>query len=173
MTKTKHAFDRFRSRFPEKPCDMSRVANDDELRQLTEEEGLQIWIDGPGNAAMGAGPPAVAGLSPYLWVVRADDVVHALENLLVAKELESKVIKHSNLTGGSRAHSGGELVFAADDTIILNGSSGRYGPGSEAEMIAVAKAFKESGYGVWSYGWDHSIDKPFAFHDTRTPEWVR
>jgi hypothetical protein len=172
-SKTQQAFDKFRSRFPEKPCDMSRIANDDELRRLTPEEGLQTWDDGPDLGTTDGTPPVVDGSKVHLWVVKSDEVVHAREHLPIAQELQSKIIKHSNLTGGSRAHCGGELVFASAGEIVLNGSSGRYGPGSESEMNAVAKAFKESGYGVWSYGWDQSIDKPFAFRDTRNPERVK
>ena len=115
---------------------------------------------------LGADVPAVR-----LWAVRPGDVVHAEEKSAFGAQLETGVIKHTNLTGGNPAHCAGELVSLNEGTIALNGASGRYGPTSSEEMTAVAKAFKDSGYGVWSYGYDEENDFPFRF-GSRLPEWV-
>lgn len=171
MLKTADAFDRFRNQCAAKQCNMSRVINDDELVQLDASDGLQLWDDGAGAAKGDAPlinprPPAT-----HLWVVRVEDVVHAREDCEFGAALKSKVIKHSNLTGGADAHCGGELLFLGDSVIALNGASGRYGPSSAAEMTAVARAFRASGYGVWSYGFSEETMTPFKFGD-RDPEWV-
>ena len=103
---------------------MSRVANDDELVSLDLSDGVRRWIDGSG-AEKGATPL----ISPrpcdaHLWVIRSDDVVHAREDDAAGSKLESKVIKHSNLTGGADAHCGGELLFLDEAVIALNGGVG-------------------------------------------------
>ena len=171
MSKTAAAFDLFRNRYPAKPCNMERVANDGELVQLDAWNGLQLWEDGSGAIKgelpmLDPKPPAT-----HLWVVRTDDVVHASEDGSFGTTLESKVIKHSNLTGGTNAHCGGELLFVGENVIALNGSSGRYGPNSGAEMTAVARAFRASGYGVWSYGFSEETMTAYRFGD-KDPEWV-
>ncbi|WP_242140821.1 hypothetical protein [Sphingomonas sp. TREG-RG-20F-R18-01] len=171
MSKTADAFDRFRNQYPAKACDMSRVANSDELVALDLSDGVRQWVDGAG-AEKGA-TPLINPKPPatQLWVVRPDDVVHAREDDAASAELESKVIKHSNLTGGADAHCGGELLFCGENVIALNGASGRYGPSSVAEMTAVAHAFRSSGYGVWSYGFSEETMTAYRFGD-RDPEWV-
>ena len=150
---------------------MSRVANNDELVALDLPDYVREWIDGVG-AAKGATPLIdTKPLGTYLWVVRTDDVVHAREDDPAGAKLESKVIKHSNLTGGADAHCGGELLFLGESVIALNGASGRYGPNSATEMAAVARAFRSSGYGVWSYGFSEETMTAYRFGD-RDPEWV-
>jgi hypothetical protein len=142
------------------------------LRAMTPPD-LEAWCDGTAEGP--SGPPPDLARSPEglrLWAVRPVDVVHALEGCGFGHSLESQVIKHTNLTGGEAAHCAGELVLLGNDTVALNGGSGRYGPTSEEEMNAVAKAFKESGYGVWSYGYDVETARPFRF-GSRLPEWVQ
>lgn len=171
MSKTADAFDRFRNQYPAKACDMSRVANNDELVALNPSDGVRQWVDGLG-AEKGTTPlinPRPSDI--HLWVVRPDDVVHSREDDAAGAKLESKVIKHSNLTGGADAHCGGELLFLGENVIALNGASGRYGPSSAAEMIAVARAFRSSGYGVWSCGFSEETMTAYRFGD-RDPEWV-
>jgi len=148
------------------------VNNASELIQMTAADGLALWEDGPGAPANGV-PPNIDVNPPNvrLWVVRDNDVPHAAESNPFAESLPSKVIKHSNLTGGQPAHSGGELVFVRNDTIVINGCSGRYGPQSAAELIAVAEAFKKSGYAVWCLGYDPEAAKPHHFGDV-DPVWV-
>jgi hypothetical protein len=72
--------------------------------------------------------------------------------------LESGNIKHSNLTGGDPAHSGGEIWFICDDRIAINAASGRYGAKSEIEFRFIVDALRRSGYQVASMGFD--LDNP-------------
>ena len=81
------------------------------------------------------------------------------------------MIKHTNLTGGAPAFASGELLFLSEYAVIINGRSRRYGPRSESEMISVAKAFKNSGYQVWSMGYDAEAGVPYPFNGV-APEWV-
>lgn len=170
---TDAAFGEFRANFPEKSCKMNLVRDPSELKLMCADDGLSIWQDGPGTPPKPTCP--LIEVSPrglQLWVVRPGDVPHATEQSPFSEGLVRKVIKHSNLTGGEPAHCGGELVFFESDIIALNGNSGRYGPSSEAEMNAVAAAFKESGYGVWSLGYDQEAARPHRFGDV-DPVWVR
>lgn len=171
LSRTKQAFDRFRHTYPERNC--PPVGHEDERREMTGDDGLEQWRDGSGKVVHGE-PPAIEKSHPELrlWVVRADDVVHALERGGFATTLNGGRVKHSNLTGARPAHCGGQLVFLEDNAIALDGGSGRYGPRSKDEMIAVAKAFRGSGYEVWTYGWDDENAWPFRI-GSRLPEWVK
>lgn len=176
MELTKKAFDAFRTTIGEArlpPHEL--IANDDQVKQMSSADGLRLWIDGAATRAA-TSPPAPL-LQPrqveaaHLWVVRDDDVAHAEERCAFGAALESGIIKHTNLTGGKPAFSGGELVFLDAVTIVVNGCSGRYGPRSKSEMQDVARAFAESGYAVWSMGFDDETNRPARFVGTY-PEWV-
>lgn len=146
--------------------------------QMTPADGLVQWGDGVHTSA-----PPVPGSAPLLteanlkncllWVVRADDVVMGPEHGSFGKTLESGVIKHTNLTGGAPAFSGGELlVIEEKSVIVVNGNSGRYGPRSASELDDVVAAFARSGYGVWSMGYDEEAGRPFPFIGV-SPKWVQ
>ena len=108
-----------------------------------------------------------------LWVVRTDDVVYGPEHGPFGKSLESKMIKHTNLTGGVPAFSGGELLVLDEaSSIIVNGYSGRYGPRTEAELNDVVTAFARSGYAVWAMGYDADAGAPLPFVPGVSPTWV-
>lgn len=143
------------------------LANADQLKQMSLADGLQEWQDGPLTATTASSPPRMIAPEEiplrHLWVVREADVVNAQEQCEFGNKLESKVIKHTNLTGGEAAFSGGEVIFIDDCTIVINGCSGRYGPKSEAEMDLVAQAFSKTGYHVWSMGFDTEVNKPLPF----------
>lgn len=173
MSMTKAAFDSFRTQFPAKPCNLVLVRNADELIHIDPSLGRMIWTDGPGVPSQAPEPPAIDQDHPELklWVVDTDDVPYVVERNAFGATLETGKLKHSNLTGGADAHCGGELVLVADNVVALNGSSGRYGPRSRLEMEAVAGAFRASGYGVWSYGYDEGSNKPLNFL-TGSPVWV-
>jgi hypothetical protein len=169
---TSAAFGKFRENFPAKPCEMQFVRDKSELTQMAANDGLEFWKDGPGPPPRPKLPEI--GVSPSdvrLWVVRPNDLPHALEKCSFASTLARRVIKHSNLTGGKPAHCGGELIFLDSNVIALTGFSGRYGPKSAQELNDVATAFKKSGYGVWSFGFDHDAATPFQFGAV-DPEWV-
>jgi hypothetical protein len=178
MVKTKAAFDAFKGTCDgPKQLPQALVRNADEVRQMTEQDGMSHWKDGPVDGTV----PLAAHDTPdlteemvqekHLWVVGEDGVPFAEERGAFGRSLASGVIKHSNLTGGGTAYSGGELVVLDKDKIIVNGYSGRYGPRTEAEMTAAAKAFRLSGYFVWSMGFDVEANKPFDFIHS-LPRWV-
>ena len=152
------------------------ITNTDQIIQMQAADGLKFWCDGVEFAAP-AEPPQIPEIVPEqledrsLWVVRLDDVVFAPENCPFGKGLKSTVIKHSNLTGGDPAYSGGELLFLDEKTLVVNGRSGRYGPKSLSEMEAVERAFSESGYAVWSMGYDEEANFALPFIGV-TPKWV-
>lgn len=178
MSRTQEAFDRFREQVgtPRLPPP-HLIANADQTRQMTATDGLREWEDGADSAK--ASPPTEAPLlttdqldSINLWVVRSTDVVHALEKCSFGSNLETGVIKHTNLTGGEAAYSGGELLFLEDGTIVVNGCSGRYGPRSPKELESVVAAFAQSGYQVWYMGFDEEANRPLPFLGVR-PQWFQ
>ena len=175
MSLTDQAFDKLRTclgspRLP--PPEL--IANDDQVKQMSVDDGLAHWVDGSAITKPAPSPPL---LSPkqvearHLWVVRQYDVVHAKETCSFGKCLESEVIKHTNLTGGAAAFSGGEIIFLDAETVVVNGCSGRYGPRSQSELDLAVRAFAESGYGVWSMGFDDDTNRPAQFLGIY-PEWV-
>jgi hypothetical protein len=176
MSLTLIAFDKFRGKYsPARAPNTGMIRNSDEVIQMTAEDGLEQWSDGVAttSAAVPLTPKIddtlLSGLK--LWAVRATDVVHAHEKCAFGKTLETQVIKHTNLTGGDDAYCGGELLFLSDSTIVVNGYSGRYGPKSEREMEDVALAFRQSGFNVWSSGYDEESGKPYSFIGV-DPVWV-
>ncbi len=89
--------------------DARRYAGDAD--QMARGDGLCDWLDG---SALGCPParkpPPFAGRESdqrHLWVVTADAVLHAPEKGEFGSLREATLIKHSNLTGGGRAYSGG------------------------------------------------------------------
>lgn len=175
MSLTKNAFDQFRSYVgqPRSPAE-ELIANDDQRKLMSLEDGLMVWTDGVASSKPRSNPPLIERhqtQSVRLWVVREDDVVHAAEQCPFGASLESGVIKHTNLTGAQEAYSGGELLFLDESTVVVNGRSGRYGPRSKLELDQVVRAFAKSGYGVWSMGFDEETNRPLGFVGT-FPEWV-
>ena len=67
------------------------------------------------------------------------------EKAKATTRLTLKKAKHTNISGGSKAHSGGELWFISKDTVLLNGCSGRYGPRSEIKLNEIIDIFKTTG----------------------------
>jgi hypothetical protein len=134
---TKAAFDIFRTQYgPE--WGPRLVRHPSECDQLDAQDGLTELPDGDFPSTS-----PVERLAPYskdslpvplrLWVVRTDDVVHAEEICPFGAARPAGFIKHSNLTGGRPAFSGGEMMFIAADTLVVSGYSGRYGPRSADE----------------------------------------
>lgn len=98
-----------------------------------------------------------------LWVVRVEDAVSAEERGPYGQTLPGGVIKHTNLTGGLAAYSGGELLYLGEGEIVINGCSGRYGPRSADEMRLIELAFAKLGFRVWSMGYDEDAGRPLYF----------
>lgn len=150
---------------------------DGDIDQMSEADGLNSWRDGAQTAQLtkaDAPPPPEISAKPgnaQLWVVTHDDVLYASELCDFGSRREANAVKHSNLTGGAPAHAGGEMLFVEDQTIVLNGCSGRYRVRNESEMKALASAFRASGYKVWSMGYNADTARPAMF-GTQDPEWI-
>jgi hypothetical protein len=177
VTATQKAFDQLRRhlKMPRRPSE-SLISNPDETRLMSEADGLEQWFDGDAVAGVPAPrqPPLLTDkdcVNRVLWVVRTEDVVHARERCVFGEILISGLIKHTNLTGGLPAFSGGELIKLDKRTIVVNGRSGRYGPKTVGELDAAVRAFADSGYGVWSMGWDEDANRPAPFIGT-PPQWL-
>jgi hypothetical protein len=153
----------YRSDFAAKPMKLPEY-NPDEIRQMTLADGMNELP--PPQAPIStfvrhASIPNTHSNAPearHLWVIRSGDFPVALEGCAWGKVLQSGKIKHSNLTGGKPAHSGGEIWFVGDDKVALNAASGRYGADSEQEFSQIVDALRLSGYRVASMGFD--IDNP-------------
>ncbi len=149
-------FTDFRNKYAARPPREDVIKNQDERIQMQQTDGLHFFDGNSGKAAICSNPPRVANDrgALYLWAIALSEVPFALETVDFGKSLESKVIKHTNLTGGNPAHSGGELWFLSENQILVNGASGRYGPETSKELEDAAVAFKSTGYQVASLGFD-------------------
>ena len=99
----------------------------------------------------------------HLWVFFESAIPYVLEAAPKASPaLTSGVGKHTNLTGGAPASSGGELWVdpASANLIYVNGASGRYGPTSPAALEDAVAVFHGRGFEVVSFGWDDDAGKP-------------
>ncbi len=155
------AFKSFRQQYAARPPAIAS-RNADEVVQMMDAHGLRL-------VAHPQAEPSLVEESPtndqdakhhrYLWAVGVAGVPYALEDCEFGQGLTSGVIKHTNLTGGADAHCAGESWFVADDQVIINGSSGRYGPRDEAQLRAAGLALKQCGYKVAMIGFDET-NKP-------------
>ncbi len=171
---TTAAFDRYRASAELKGMHADAPRYDGDSDQLTAADGLEEWLDGVSGGSTSKGRIPVVSAKPEdvrLWVVTPENVLHAVEICAFGAEREAGRLKHSNLTGGADAFSGGELVFIDGQTIVVNGCSGRYRVGSTAEMKALAGPFRASGYRVWNMGYSTDTNRPALF-GTQDPEWV-
>lgn len=156
-------FDKFRQKYPLRP--MRKIAaNDDELRQMGYSDGIINLEEGPDATeyacTISESPTTEeeASHNRYLWVVRNNDVPCALEGCKWGQSLANKKIKHSNLTGGGPAHSGGELWVVEGKGLIINADSGRYGALTESELDDFIDELRKIGFCVASMGFD--VDNP-------------
>jgi hypothetical protein len=167
------SFEPYRKKYASRGPNLANKRFDDELRQLTIAEGLNELAPPPCTAAKTGAPPSMAKeaeSTKYLWVVAPSTVPFALELLANAK-LQRGRLSHTNLTGGGRAHCGGEMWFTDVSIIVMNGGSGRYPPRSMDELDDVAKAFKAVGYKVAHMGWDEDTNTPARFL-RGDPQWL-
>jgi|APTNR8051073442_1049403.scaffolds.fasta_scaffold02391_3 hypothetical protein len=111
--------------------------------------------------------------SRLLWVVGARDVPFADEAGPYGRSLAGGAIKHSNLTGGSDAYSGGEAWRIKGKGLLVNASSGRYGAECEKELNEVVDIFRHAGFSVASMGFD--LDSPTTPNAVAVGEltWLR
>lgn len=154
-------FPTFRGLYPARAPAADKIKNADEKVLIPELNGLQFFAM-PIDDIRESSPPRVYGSrgNTYLWVIGKENVPIALESLDFGRSLETGVIKHTNLTGGADAHSGGELWFISHNQVVISGSSGRYGPKTEQELTDAVESFKAEGFQVASLGFDDETGYP-------------
>jgi hypothetical protein len=127
----------------------------EELRLLSGEEGVFDFSFAPVDHWVCGRPPRSRDLEDssnrHLWVITPERVPVILER---NSSCQGGKAKHTNLTGASLAHSGGEIWFRDSRSFWLSGGSGRFPPREPEELEAVATVFRACGYAVASLGWD-------------------
>lgn len=178
-TRTNTSFARYRSEHPpEQPMNPAVRRYDGDTDQMKPKDGLDHWVDGPVEDLRSEPAPAerpelqIDARDQRLWVVTEKQVLHAAEMCDFGSQRQAGVVKHSNLTGGGMAYVGGELRFIDPSTIAITGSSGRYRIRNADEMSSIERAFVESGYNVWSMGYDQDTNRPNVFCGITDLEWV-
>lgn len=154
------SFCEFRRNFPAFPPRI-RPRNSGGIVLMTVADGLCDVTTPTPQAHTVSNAPTTAQDAPvhrFLWAIAQASVPYALEDCNFGRALETGVIKHTNLTGGEAAHCGGELWFLGDNKIVINGSSGRYGPLTSVQLREAGLAFKACGYQVASMGYDDELN---------------
>jgi hypothetical protein len=161
-------FDSYRSTYAPRSPELT-PKSDDEKRLLNSSDGVQEFEDAPCSVVTQDMVPSTKNLDKdkeknkekkFLWVIRESDIPFIREHTTVTPLLSSGRCTHTNLTGGADAYCGGEVWFASERRLILNGGSGRYPPKEPDELDVVVVSFEQAGYRVWSMGWDDGIDQP-------------
>jgi len=172
----REAFDEFRAQFPAKAMKIA-PRHSDEMIRMVPGDGMVSLPSAADPAVTIASSPLpnsepAADAGRNLWVVSPADFPMAQEKCSWGRRLSGKKIKHSNLTGGDDAHSGGEIWFVDRDRVVVNSNSGRYGADSIEEFDAVVLALRKCGYYVASMGFD--LDNPRAPNSVLIgdPEWL-
>jgi hypothetical protein len=155
----------YRKKFSARAPNLAGKKSDDELRQFTDADGLRDMTLPPAIEVLPGEPPLSRGNGKfkYLWVITPSAVPLILEDGEAGRATVRGYAAHTNLTGGSDAHSGGELWFRDDRSFWISGGSGRYGPRSAEEMNAVVESFRAAGYAVASFGWSEETHTPQRF----------
>ncbi len=161
----------YRKEYPAKPPQKECLPA--ECILLDETDGVFLILSGNFPDVMVGSPPTtdperLSNKTRYLWVLTPTATPSVLENVNSTKGVV--VAKHSNLTGGEPAHCGGEVWFAMANKIFLSGSSGRYGPATQAQWVTTVELFRKLGFLVADLGWDEGTNRPFAILKG-DPEW--
>jgi len=150
----------YREEYPARPPAIARnTQNEREFVLLDQGTGVIDFPTAPfGGARKGQPRDSISkeGKNTFLWVIGCARVPILIENYA-----SSEVAKHTNLTGGTVAHSGGELWFKDDCFFYLSGSSGRYPPRSKRELERIVEIFVSCGYNVESLGWDDETNRAY------------
>lgn len=127
-----------------------------EDHQLAPGNGFRILgpAPAPANEILIGAPPTSRSNSRYryLWVIDERGIPHIIEECLVV--LDTKLPKHTNLTGGGKASMGGEMWFASQADLYVSGGSGRYPAADSQQLDAAVEVFESLEYNVISLGWD-------------------
>jgi hypothetical protein len=166
-------FDTYRGKYPSRAANTSKIYSDDELEDLSRHSEVASLERAPSDRYVVGSPPFASnehGTNKFLWLVGTDDVPTALEEGPLGRTRKRERLTHTNLSGGSLAHSGGELWFRDQNSVWLTGGSDRYRPRDSQELENIAQAFRLSGYRVASCGWDRETDHP-ARYFRGSPNW--
>jgi hypothetical protein len=136
----------------------------DELVKSSTGEDVLDMMESPDDRVEIGDVTAASGVdAKYLWLVAKDEVLLGLEHGSTGRSLSRGRLAHTNLSGGSPAHTGGELWFRDASSVWLNGGSGRYQPRCPEELESVVAATRSAGYSVCSAGWDSEQNRPQRF----------
>lgn len=160
---TEKAFEQLRANLVSpRPARPTAIRLDDEYERMPADQ-MEHWQDG-GPIDHLSEPPEILPVAERerarLWVVGADQVVHALKKCAFGVGRKRGELKHTNLTGGDDAFCGGELIILDESTVVVNGDSGRYGPQTVEEINLVLRAFSESGHRTYTTGYDGDAGVP-------------
>lgn len=141
---------------------------EDELKQLKWKHGVRRFP--PSKKIIKKSKTSITNCektTPFLWVALKDKIKIITEKTNSTWILTLKKAKHTNITGGGKAHAGGELWFIDNDSIVVTFSSGRYGPSSESELIRMSsfmqKCLQSIKYSAKILGWDSGIGRPTKY----------
>lgn len=138
-----------------------------ELVLLGERHGLRRLRPSPALDVQFGAPPTSRvepGSNRYLWVIDQEGLPHIIERPLA--ETDGCDPKHTNLTGGGKAHVGGELWFSDNSHLFVSGGSGRYPPKDANQLSDAVRVFESYRYRVTSLGWDFKNDRAWReYHD--------
>lgn len=170
QARLRNALVRYGMRNNLKNPDLSTLEHDDELRKLKWKHGVRQFPPKQNHIKPYKTPPMsyneLNANPPFLWVALKNQIKIINEKAKATTRLTLKKAKHTNISGGSKAYSGGELWFISKNTVILNGCSGRYGPRSEAQLNEIIDVFKATGWITISPGWDDEVKRPAKFART-------
>jgi hypothetical protein len=167
-------FNPYRSRYEARDPDLKNQRFDDETQNVRpNSDVISLRVAPAAEILTGAPPtePRSAGEKMHVWLVLPDDVVYSEEMGASGMATERKRLSHTNLSGGEKAHCGGELWFRDESSIWITGGSSRYAPRTQEELELVARSFVDSGYSVCSCGWDEGIAGPARFF-RGSEQWV-
>lgn len=152
---------KFVETYPPQPSRL-QPANADEMRLLASSDGVRQMAPPPAPNATGHSPKCSGGEGCHLWIIDPNGLPYILETTAVSPPLASGRVKHTNLTGGQPASCGGELWFDTPQAqrLYVNGCSGRYGPQTPQQLEDALSVFRDFGYEVVSFGWDHETNRP-------------
>lgn len=167
-------FEPYRHAYEARRPDLTRKGHDDELADLSGEADVLSLTVAPSAGFERAATPhtrQTRGGATYLWLVRTDNVLIALEEGASGRATKRKRLAHTNLSGGLPAHAGGELWYRDERSLWLTGGSSRYAPRSREELMKIVESFRKSGYAVCTCGWDEEVARPARYFRGAEP-WL-